>query len=341
MISKEVSVRLQNLNVFATFLIVVMHLEYAGVNSIFACPTVNYITHCAVPAFFAMSGFFLVFSARKYGWIGVGKSRLHSLVIPYFALNTLFIPYLYVYQNVLHAGRWDGGMGVNFYTISRIYGLAIDMHPVCGGLWYVRCLLFFVVLSPLIVLVMRKLWTACIMLAALFAVVVALSMLNLPDPWPARLYSFFNIRGLLFFCVGIFLAVKYEAIACRKVSWKLLRVVSLGVLGALITLSSIGSNVFLNELKLVSAVWTIFVLMPTVQLPKWVVSSCFAIFVFHSLVFKVYETMISRCGILILSESRICSLIPLALALGSCYIATFVLRKYLPRFGEFLLGGRC
>lgn len=108
-ISTELSTKITNATFVCTLLIVAMHLPYAGVNSCLDANWFKYITHLAVPLFFCISGFLTSHSLDKHGISGLLLSRLKSLVIPYFVLNTLLIPYLYVYHNVLGLGKWCFG----------------------------------------------------------------------------------------------------------------------------------------------------------------------------------------------------------------------------------------
>lgn len=343
-ISKQMSLKLSNLMVFCTMLITMMHLPYAGVNSVFAkVPLLIYVTHLAVPIFFFVSGFLMGQRVDDAGWyFTVLRKRFKTLVIPYFAMNTLMIPLLFVYHNLLNVGNWPaGGMGLDWYTIVRVYGLSWNFHPACGGLWYVRCLIFFIVLSPVLLYIIKLGWKATWLLLSLemIAFILAGNLIH-DDFLQAIFYSFFNIRGLFLFTLGIVCARDDGIMSLgRKLRWRL-------ILSALlvIVLSAFIGNFYgiASIIKWAAFLLGFFLIAPEkVVFPSWVVQSCFAIYVIHSSVYAGYCMLMRRFGVTLLSENVFCSLIPFVLMLGICFGITWVVRNYTPRLGQILFGGRC
>ena len=333
-ISESQSIRLSNMTILGTFLIMLMHLSYTGVPQDALPKFVNDFTHLAVPMFFMVSGYLVAVKAEGAEWYKrLLQHRIKSLVVPYFALNTLFIPFLYVHHNVLKIGNWvGGGMAVDWYAIKRIYGLTPEFHPSCGVLWYVRCLVMFIVITPLIMVPIRKSLSSCVFYISSFLLALSLfeSTQFAKDNWQF-FYSFFSIRGLFYFSFGGLMSW-----VCMK-DWKLRFLVGLFCLcGGLISGFVPYANA-LSQLLFISGIWF---LMPSVRMPVWVVSSCFALYVFHSPIYMVFNFLINKIEVVKYLVGAM-PLFPFCITLVICYSMTFAIRNYCPRLGLILFGGRC
>ena len=86
------------------------------------------------------------------------------------------------------------------------------------------------------------------------------------------------------------------------------------------------------------ALYGLWGLMPAhLCFPKWLVSSCFAIYVFHSLIYDVFAISIGWTWI----PFPVPAFVPFVSALVGVLCLTFCLRRYSPRLGKLFLGGRC
>lgn len=330
-INKDMSLRLSNLTLFATLLIQFMHLSYSGVTV--ALPSYIDITHLAVPLFFMISGYLVAAKADQDGWYSsLIKKRIKTLVVPYFALNTLFMPIVFVYHNVLNLG---GRLSFDWDAIVRIYGLSHKYHPACGVLWYVRCLFFFLLLSWLFVAIVRKSRVCGLAFCCLGLLFV--SCFEAADLYKKNwtfFYSFFNVNGLLCFIVGMVLTM----FSIEKRSMRQIVGLCFLIVGYLLRFALACPCLYpLGNLLLVLSLW---MLMPSVRLPKWLVSSCFAIYVFHSLVYEFWKYAMARCEVLEW-VSNVFPFAPFLVALGMCCALTYVVRNYCPKVGVVLFGGRC
>lgn len=330
-IDKELSVRLSNLTLFATLLILLMHLPSAGVS--FKLPSCIDITHLAVPLFFMISGYLVAAKADEDCWYRVLiKKRIKTLVIPYFALNTLLLPIVFVYHNVLNLG---GRLSFDWDAIVRIYGLSYKYHPACGVLWYVRCLFFFMLLSWVLVKIVRRSCARGLVFCCLGLLFV--SCFEATDLYKKNwtfFYSFFNVNGLLCFIVGMALTMfSIEKRSIRQIAGLCLLIIGYSlrfVLGCPCLYPS-------GNLLMVLSLW---MLMPSVRLPKWLLSSCFVIYVFHSLVYDLWKYAMGRCEVLEW-VSNVFPFAPFFVALGICCALTYVVRNHCPKVGVVLFGGRC
>ncbi len=110
-ISKQISKAFQIGNLIATILVVAIHcnsmkeINSLDCNYYFQQFLTNGIARVAVPFFAFASGFFLLAKMRE-SYVGVIKSRINSIILPYFfCLTIIFIfhsavKYLLVHENV-------------------------------------------------------------------------------------------------------------------------------------------------------------------------------------------------------------------------------------------------
>ncbi|MEC4049936.1 acyltransferase [Flavobacterium sp. SUN046] len=151
-----------------------------------------HICRVAVPSFFMISGYLLLFN---YKWtissyLQKLKKRFHSLVLPYFlwvSLWTLFfitisfVPQLKSFINnpisITHS-LWE--IGVTIYT-----------HPICYQFWFIRDLIVLVLCSPLLYYLVQK--TGIIIIGIAY-----LNLIFAPIEW-----TVFQNSSLLFFLLGM------------------------------------------------------------------------------------------------------------------------------------------
>lgn len=344
-IDAQLSRNLRNLTCICTVLILLLHLPipagYSGLLGGAVLFLKRHVVFVAVPLFFAMSGFLLAQHAEK-GWYGSAlKSRFRSLVIPYLAVNTVLIPVLFVYHNICHDGEWSGtGLAFDWYTISRVYGLTIYYSYLASGpFWYIRCLIMFVALSPLFVCVIRlpKKW------AITFLVLLALGILGFEQTTIARsvwcqnfFYSFFNLRGVLMFCIGIFVAFHGRVLTRAQ-----------GVI--LLALSIVFAIVLsakpcppLSLVRMLSVAWVVWKLacLSFLRFPSWFSASCFAIYAFHETIYRVVTFAMKKSVFGGLLANDVGLVLPIVIAVGALCLFRGVLVAKVPIVNRILFGGR-
>lgn len=148
MMESKRSNRITNINFVCTILIVILHCRISAENidtSHYAYYPYLYkwtsvLTDVAVPTFFAMSAFLLFrnYTINKY-WSKL-KSRVRSLLIPYFIFSALFLIIAYSVSYFL-----KGEIHFTFRQGAEEFLLARNNPPT----WYLRTLFLFVVLSPM------------------------------------------------------------------------------------------------------------------------------------------------------------------------------------------------
>lgn len=210
-ISNHLSVKITHSNTFFTFLIVLMHYsasfrQYLPDNTIFEYSYFYFaqvLSRLAVPCFFVISGLLAFWKIEKISDFKVLiRKRLFSLAVPYLLWN--IIGYIYVSLPLLIKTRF-----ANLSIFNPLSFLAsLCKSEFVGPLWYVRNLLLFSCLAPLIYLAFQN-KVSTILLFFIAVVIVFIP----PD---LGLFS-----GIFFYIFGAFLALYCkDYVNCRhSFSW--------------------------------------------------------------------------------------------------------------------------
>ena len=167
------------------------------------------VARLAVPWFFVISGFFLVknlsvsqdlgFSAmirEIFSWWrkSVGK-RLLTLGVPYLLWNLIY----YIFK--LATGKYGFDM---MHCIAQLTGYDLYDVPACGQFWYVRCVLVYVVFSPVFIVLFGRSHIG-------FAVIAALLACWFAGVWfPIPYMQLTDVQYILFFGTGIYLGMRKD-----------------------------------------------------------------------------------------------------------------------------------
>jgi len=161
------------------------------------------IASAAVPWFFVVSGFLFFYDAPERGtaemsWFnGKLRRRLQSLVVPYLIWSSFYFGVLTLLKMPAEATHFFKSGDIDFSPTAVLQRVFVD--PVPYQLWFVRDLIVYTLLSPLILAVVRRagLWW----LAALALLWVGRTNLVVVSP-----------EGLLFFCAGCWMAINPASI---------------------------------------------------------------------------------------------------------------------------------
>lgn len=213
-VSNACSNKIANAGVMAALLVVAVHV--AG-RSYDVCSLmwfweqfVHYgICLIAVPAFFTFSGYFLAGHVGEYGWWREEcHKRIRTLLVPYLScalLYALLIAMTSVTANVIH-GRM---LGVELFGLKywlRAAGCLPYDWPQLVPLWYLRSLMLFVVVSPIILWYVKRFKGAGLAFLWVLSLLVGFCSLT-PTRLSLFLTRFVSVSGLLYFCVGMHLRV--------------------------------------------------------------------------------------------------------------------------------------
>ena len=329
-------------------LVVAIHVDWPK-NVI--CPTwfinefvVQGIARIAVPFFFVVSGFFLAAHFDEHGWwVRETKKRIRSLVIPFFVWSllsfVLLAPLSIVADLIAHRpfgtnlpfleGRWLQLLGLDLGKLSNY----------CGQLWYVRCLFFFVLLSPIFKVGIRKFRFVWILLAFIATTVFS----ELPDDpenrpfWSGFLRYGISLSGIFYFSVGIYLrrfnvTVRSTPLAVASAIY------GVGCLLLRTYAKSRGMElpVGMDCLVLPALMYAVWFALPSWTFPRWLTSSSFPIFLLHVIFLHVMGIVIKHCTVG-LQMGKIVSCLA---AIIASIVMTNLLRKRFPCLADILFANR-
>lgn len=291
-ISKEDSIKIQQLKLILIILIVFLHAHITTIyfkNTIINHDpgiiyniSVNFIsetiTRAAVPLFFLISAF-LFFKERELTkdiYFSKIKSRIKTLFIPFILWNTIILVFLYSAQsipalaNFFSQRRW-ATPGLNIWDISNaLFGITRD--PILFQFWFLRDLIIFVIFSPLIWIITRKIpYLSAIIILILY-------FLPIQDK---------RLDGLLFFFLGslcAYLQINFNIILKYKLQIGTITILLL-ILDALF-LTFFNNNIYFIKLYPVFLIHRITIL-----------SSIAALWVFLSIINKEFSDVLSRFAI--------------------------------------------
>ena len=310
-ISEGISARFANMGFVSVCLVVLMHVH---------CPWEGGgISQLAVPFFFAMSGYFLASHVEEKGWyVRALSKRIRTLLVPLFAWCVIWMLFTIPIALMLNvrAGRDLFANILTGWAMLRYLALDITRTPALGPLWYVRGLIFFVIVSPAIVWLIRR--TGFFVLIVLGGVYYTYATMGTNVSF---LSYGFSLQGIFYFSVGLFLRMKQVSL-------------NLGLM--------IGAPVFCigllaycmgwTELSIVLMIVGLWGLMPTRRFPRFLVANTFPVYLMHMFI------------LLLFGSGKIASP-SLAIGVGIIVVVVSVavaeaIRRFAPSLSVILWGGR-
>jgi len=161
MISQKLSNSLRVSNLFCTILVIAIHYNTKHDMDLVNGLTWNYyfqefltngVARIAVPFFAFVAGFFFFLTYKNISSYPLAlKKRNHSIFIPYIIASTLIFIVDYFYGKII----WSSTESIS----SQIF-VSIFLKPVSIQFWFLRDLIFLVLISPAIFIVVKqlKLW---------------------------------------------------------------------------------------------------------------------------------------------------------------------------------------
>ena len=218
-ISPDLSRKLGAVSLLAAFGVVLLHSCPTEMEKLeptletFLCTCLEQSTSFAVPMFFAVSGYLFAvktdLGCQPHWYSTTLKKRVKSLLVPYLIWCTInavsFVPFK-MYGNHLAGRNLTSGLPMpkrpllSIWNICGIYGIT-RRHPGCPILWFIRSLMFMILISPLYFSLFKKRITAILLLAFAFTMLVIEWKIPTFLTYPG--FSFFEV---FYFMLGIFFA---------------------------------------------------------------------------------------------------------------------------------------
>ena len=302
------------------------------------------ICRLAVPLFFLISGY-LFFNGledwNKEVYLDKMKRRSRSLLVPYILWNLLAVLFFYSYSAFRMHMKGEAFMSfseqLQEWGWLRVFWDCDKGLPLNYSLWYIRDLILFVIASPLIHFVLKKIrWVGIAILGALFLIFNNVHFLG----------------GLLFFSLGCCLRICGKSILelSRKVRWPALILSCLLLPAIVLTYRDYRpvSN-FLMRVFILSGVFSVFFCASVAYRARIIrdtpfLARCsFFIFAAHGiLIINEFAHYIVLHTLPLQGEAYYCVDLFLrpAIAIAMCIALYWLMSKIMPRTLDLLTGGR-
>lgn len=342
-INETTSVRLSKLGFVAALMVVCIHAP-----AIDSCPTwglswwfvtffQNGLCRVAVPLFFMISGYLIFgrYGGRVEYWRLLTK-RWRSIVVPFLIWSTLWFVLgrlLNVVANAQHhRSLWP--ICLSFHGCCVAFGLDPFNKPLYYPFWYLRTLILFVLLSPIIERIVSK----CGLLTIGVCVLVdVLALPQLPVQWESVFDSFMSIRGLAFFVLGMLLRMRECELARFEKKGVFCFCLRGGLLVARCIFAGLGYGNLGNAIQIVLTPIIAVALWCCLSGKAWGISRlsfpifCIHLYIYLALTFILGKS-VSGCA-----EQILRMVLAIVIATGVAY----GLVKKFPQFSSVAFGGRC
>ena len=244
----------------------------------------------AVPFFFTASGYFLAKHCSEAGWwCRECRKRVRSLLVPYLvwsAVAVLLTIGMIAGANMVHGRELLQNIPCSWKWWARAFGINPFCYPGMVPLWYLRTLMIFVFVSPLLYIAVKRGGAKILLIIYVASCAVGLFAYG-------HLYLFmrytFQLNGMFYFVLGMIVRLRGYDVEMK--SW-IMPFISLlfgiVVLGYSICSFEVGTRTF-EVVRLIFVPLFLFALwnlLPLVKLPQWLTSTAFPIFLLHTLVWR-------------------------------------------------------
>lgn len=295
----------------------------------------------AVPYFFLASGYFLAGHVREDGWWkNEIRKRIRSLLYPFIIWNMLYAIFMIIMWLLSDyvAGRSVGySFPGSLWAWCGCLGFDPSKSPLLGPLWFVRSLLVFVVLSPVIKILIDKVGV-CYILLGFVAYVCVYSFKLVDNPFiNGVLHRALSLQGVCFFSVGVYLRMKdvhYKVNRCFCLSVLL---VSVGLFLSLYVLGIARNQGDYAAFFIPFLMFGLWGIVPGAKQSSFISGMSFPIFLLHCFILEIFAYS-SRFMTFLYPSLKylivfICSIvIPI--------IISHLIKRTKPKVYQLIMGGR-
>lgn len=341
-ISIETSQKIKNMSLLSALLVILIHIKWVGndfgvVEFLYQIVR-NGICNVAVPYFFVVSGFFIARRFDDTGWWRQAISkRIRTLLVPYMLWSIITVLAFYVIDVVIV--NLLSGNSVTIPSLRdmatgfmQILGLDLTRMPRVFPFWFIRALFLLVLISPLIKKLLERF--GGVFVIALFIGYIAVTFIN--DSSLRTLFECgFSIHAVFYFAVGIYIA-RYNISSPSRVANLCLCSLGACLFVLRIVLAYIEPKYagLLGAVSLPLVLYLVWCCIPQTQLPVWLTSCAFPIYMMHLLFIHLYGPLVKRLPV---GSWHI--LFCFIFTCMSCCVLATLIRK-IPKAAHVLYGNR-
>lgn len=294
-LTERTSAKISNMSFVCALLVVMIHVDKPQWSNGLVGTLVNALLSMAVPYFFAVSGYFMMNHADEPNWWQMAvRKRFGTLVVPYFFWLLVGLVVIFgtdVLRNWLNASPLFDNLRGFCGSGRAFFGLRLDFPPGILPLWYLRCLIVFVFISPFTRFCVEKFpqvyFLLLICLTALVEMLFVTGLVTVKDSWGRFLGFGLSVKGLLYFSFGVLVA---------RGPWRLQWPKSAGAL--VVLMASLVLCCYLRSLGVWCEVLCALTMPPCLMMLTWrivpskpiwkVTRFALPVFLVHAIVFEPY-----------------------------------------------------
>lgn len=272
---------------------------------------ISTLTDVIVPVFFALSGylFFQNYSSNKL--FSKWKSRLKSVVIPYFFWN--LIAYLF-YETITLIPSFSHAMNSSIEPFTFIWIIKNILFGYHNITWFLRNLIVYILAFPLLFPILKK--------KKFFIPILILLYVG------AALTDNIYLKHSVFFGIGVYIGINHRELPHKSVGKPVLFVVLLAFTVLINTFFEFNTWIYIPvRLLQIILVWYCADILATDKEPKWWMKISFFIYCTHSMILESVEKVI----FIVLGKTTYGAVTDLIVApiitLAVIFLASLILRK--------------
>ena len=320
-------------------LVVAIHTK--GEDGGFVVDFIKHFANIAVPFFFTVSGYFIARHFNDQGcWLRESRKRVRTILVPYLIwclLTALAVLPLSLMCDMIQGKKFGASVST---TALNLFGFDFRSTPQANQLWYLRCLMVFVLMLPLFRFICRS---RRMLGVALFLVWMISGGIVW---WGEALHS--GLRGFLMWGAsteGLFYCLTGMAIGSGLLQMKSLPhaysfiLLGFGLAVLLAEVLGMDGHQFPFSLKsvyvppILVSVWNLW---PDMRLPAWTSHLSFPIYVMH-VIFTSYTGAIAR---FLDIKGAVIFLVQWVICIALTIVVTCSIRRLFPSFSGWVFGGR-
>ena len=346
-ISQEQSKHIAVLSFVCACLIVLLHCYYRPDSGVgwWLGGLISHSGLCriAVPWFFLVSGFFAVGRYGERNWyFGAIQRRVRTIVVPFYVWMIIHIVFGAALCLLAKFAGKECGAVLPFENESplSIFLHLIGLNPSApiGVVWYLRMVIFLVLLLPLIVQMIKKLrWVYIVVVFCLYLTYeFAMKTGHMDNSY---FDYYFSLRGVAYFSIGVALRLGIYLNVSRGII-----IMGTCLLPAKLFAShngDLGLAAVCDVLMVPSLIYFMWSMTRNVHLPRILVSNSFALYLIHDKFLTLTILPVTALGFRDVMFTSSCVTIMRCVSTITCSVAlAVILRRTMPRLASVLFGGR-